>query len=41
MNNYSEFLTLLQVQNYNNVRQKIDDNAKNVKERMQTLSIKR
>jgi len=34
MNNYSEFLTLLQVQDYNNVRQKIDNNAKNVKERM-------
>jgi len=34
MNNYSELLTLLQVQDYNNVRQKIDDNAKNVKERM-------
>ncbi len=41
MNNYNEFLTLLQVQGYNNARQKIDDNAKNVKERMQALSIKR
>ena len=41
MNNYNEFLTLLQVQGYNNARQKIDDNAKNVKVRMQALSIKR
>ncbi len=41
MNNYNKFLTLLQVQDYNNVHQKINNNAKNVKERMQAFLIKR